>query len=119
MFRRILTHLIIFTLTVLPVQVISASAETVEMNMSMNQVMNECMHEQVSEQQVVEKSCCEEPSHQCDSCSNCPQVSSAMMLPSIASVKTHLVKIQNQLSSYLFLDGVPQKNLLRPPIALI
>lgn len=119
MFRKALTNLIIMALTVLPVQVISASAENVDMQMSMTQVSNDCMHGQSSEHQSVEKSCCDDQSHQCESCNNCPQVASAMVLTAQHQTVQVSIKKQVLFSSHLLLSGTPQNNLLRPPRTII
>jgi len=123
MFRKILTHLIILAFTVLPVQVISASIESTNMKVSMEktaQAEQECMHASMTEsQEIIEMTCCDDQSHECQSCNNCPQAASAMFLPSPPFVKTSSSKTQKYSSSYLFLNGVPQKNLLRPPRNLI
>ena len=129
MINKALTYLTILAITALPVQLISASVEVVGMQMSMSQQTqskNECLHEMTdqhvnleSEQNLIDKSCCDDQSHDCQSCNNCPQAASAMFLPSHPFVKTTSLKIQKYFTSYLFLNGVPQKNLLRPPRTLI
>ncbi|MCW8899616.1 MAG: hypothetical protein OQK75_03435 [Gammaproteobacteria bacterium] len=130
MFRKALTHLIIIALAVLPVQVISASVEKADMHMSMNhstQVDNECVHASNHKmtgmeagQIMSDKECCDDQSHQCQSCNNCPQAAaSAMLLLLHSSTKISSSKTQKYFTSYLFLNGVPQKNLLRPPRTLI
>lgn len=115
MFRKALTNLIIMALTVLPVQVISAGVESSNMQMSMTQVSSDCLHGQSSEQQSVEKSCCDDQSHQCESCNNCPQVTSAMVLTAQHQTVQISIKKQVLFTSHLLLSGVPQNNLLRPP----
>jgi len=129
MIKKALTYLTILAITALPVQLISASAEVVNMQMSMSQQMqanNKCLHEmntQFTEIQTsatsVENSCCNDQSYDCQSCNNCPQAASAMFLPLDAFVKISSLEIQKYSTSYLFLNGVPQKNLLRPPRTLI
>lgn len=124
MFRKILTHLIILTLTALPVQVITAGVENSNMQMKMEksaQVEQECMHTSAADnQEIIEMSCCDDSSHQCDNCGNCPQATSAMIiLPSHHLNKTIPLIKQTFFISHLLLDGVPQKNLLRPPRTLI
>lgn len=129
MIRKALTYLTILAITALPVQLISASAEVVGMQMSMSQQMqasNECLHEmndQLSEIQAsttsIENSCCNDQSHDCQSCNNCPQAASAMISSSQAKIKTSLLKISKISISHSDLNGVSQKNLLRPPRILI
>lgn len=119
MFKRILTHLIILTLTVLPVQVITAGVDYTNMKMSMektNSAQKECMHVSVvKNEKLSEMACCDNSSHQCDSCGNCPQVSSATFLPGMSLSKTYTLETQTFSISHFSLNGVPQKNLLRPP----
>lgn len=125
MIRKALTYLTILAITALPVQLISASAEVVGMQMSMSQQMqanNECLHEmnaQLTEIETsatsIENSCCNDQSHDCQSCNNCPQAASAIFLPLDVFVKISSLEIQKYSTSYLFLNGVSQKNLLRPP----
>ena len=125
MFRKILTHLIILTLTVLPVQVVNADVENSNMKMSMMktaQIEMECMHTSVSDnQEITNNSCCDDVSHQCESCGDdCLQAASAMIiLPSQTSDKTDSLNTQKFYTSHLLLNGVPQNNLLRPPRTLI
>lgn len=122
MIKKALTYLTILAITALPVQLISADVENVSMLMSMSQqtqMNNDCMHGQSTEQASIEKSCCNDQSHECHSCNNCPQATSAMFSPSFPVVKTALLQTQKSFSSYLFLNGVSQKNLLRPPRTLI
>ena len=71
------------------------------------------------EHTAVTKSCCDDQSHECQNCNNCPQATSAMFLPSYLAVKTSLLKTQKYISSHLALNSAPQKNLLRPPRTLI
>lgn len=125
MFRKILTHLIILMLTVLPVQMISADVERSNMKMSMMKIVQlemECMHTSVSDsQEITNNSCCDDVSHQCDSCGDeCPQAASAMtILLSQSSDKTYSLKAQKFFTRHLLLYGIPQNNLLRPPRTLI
>ena len=121
MFRKTLTHLIILALTALPVQVISAGVENSNMQMSMKQkqASNDCLHAQSSEQVSEKKSCCDDKSHQCQSCNNCSQVTSTIILPSQYTAKLFTVKKQTFLTSQSLLIGVPQKNLLRPPRTIV
>ena len=125
MFRKILTHLIILTLTVLPVQVISAAVESSSIQMSMakvTQAEQNCLHTSASaEQEITKMSCCDDVSHQCESCGDeCPQAASAIIiLPSQPADKTYSLNTQKFFTSHLFLNGVSQNNLLRPPRTLI
>jgi hypothetical protein len=118
MFSKVLTHFIIFMLTVLPVQVISAGIENsnmqMKMHLEMSQAKADCMHQQSSEQ-AADKPCCNEHSNQCTSCNNCPQVVSAMVLTTPHQIMQPVLKKQILSISHLLLDGTPQKNLLRPP----
>lgn len=125
MIEKALTYLIILAITALPVQLISASVDVVGMQMSISQqtlAKNECLHEMTdqhvnleSERNLIDNSCCDDQSHDCQSCNNCTQAASAMFLPSLPIIKTSSLKTQKCSTSYLFLNGVPQKNLLRPP----
>lgn len=125
MIKKALTYLTILAISALPVQLISASAETVSMQMSMKQPVqakNECssdmgmQHTSLDSQQgSIDKSCCDHQSHDCQSCNNCPQAVSAMFLPLDTFVKISSLEIQKYSTSYLFLDGIPQKKSLRPP----
>ena len=126
MFRKILTHLIILMLTALPVQVISADVENLNMKMSMmgmTQLEMESMHAMTgdSSNQGMTKSCCDEVSHQCDSCGDdCPKVASAMsILLSQSTDKVHFSNTQKFFISHLLLNGITQNNILRPPRTLI
>ena len=126
MIKKTLTYLTILAITALPVQLISASVESINMQMSMHKIMsqqtqvsNECVHE-MTEQNAIDNSCCEDQSHECQNCNNCPQAAvSAMHLPSYPLSKTSLLQTQNHVCSYLFLNSAPQKSLLRPPRTLI
>ena len=119
MFKKILTHLIILMLTVLPVQVINAGVEYSSMQLSMEKtdsIQKECMHaSMVKSDKPLEMSCCDDSSHQCDNCGTCPHISSAIFLPGINLSKTYSLTSQKFIISYSLLNGVPQKNLLRPP----
>jgi len=122
MFSKVLTHFIILMLTVLPVQVISAGIENsnmqMKMHLEMSQAKADCMHQQSSEQ-AAEKSCCSEHENQCKSCNHCPSVISAMVLTVPYQIIHPSLKKQSLLISHLILNGVPQKNLLRPPRNII
>lgn len=127
MFKKILTHLIILALTVLPVQVITAGVESSSMQMSMMksaQLKQKCMHTSATDSQetttIAAASCCDDSSHQCDRCGTCPQAASSMtILPAYFVEKTTSLDTQKFLISHLLLNGVPQKNLLRPPRSFI
>jgi len=127
MLKKALTYLTILAITALPVQLISASVEVVTMQMSMSQQVqaeNECMSDMAeqhsaSEQNSIDRSCCEDQSHNCQSCDNCPQAVTAMFLPFDTFIKTSSLKTDKYITSYLSLNGISQKNLLRPPRALI
>jgi len=123
--NKLLTYLTILAITVLPVQLISASAETLSMQMIMSQpavAKNECLPEKMlhhtsrdSEKNAMGESCCDDNSHGCQSCDNCPQAVSAMFLPFDTFVKTASLKLDKNSKSHLSLSGIAQKNLLRPP----
>lgn len=116
MLRKVLTHIIIMALTVLPVQVISAGIENsnMQMHMKMDQVESDCMHK-LSADPAAEKSCCNEHSNQCKSCNNCPQVTSAMVLSVEYQAALPSFKKQTIFSSHLLLNGIPQNNPIKPP----
>lgn len=119
MTKKILTYFTILALTALPVQLISASAETVSMQMSMSQALvtdSECEHEMTTE---VVSSCCDEQSSGCQGCNDVPSATSVMVSPSQAPAKTSLLKTTKISIHHLVLDGISQKNLLRPPRTLI
>ena len=131
MFKKILTHWIILMLTVLPVQVINASAKSKTVSLSniqmsvekTTQVKHECMHALAKEsQKVSQMPCCDDSSHQCDgydSCGDCSQATSAMFLPSMNSINNLNLNIQKIISNHLSLNGTSQKNLIRPPRIII
>ena len=119
MIRQVLTYFTILALTALPVQLISASAENVSMQMSMSQTLvtsNKCEHEMTTE---VANSCCDDQSSGCQGCNDIPSATSVMVSASQAPVKIALLKTAKMSIHHLILDGVPQKNLLRPPRTLI
>ena len=119
MIRKALTYLTILALTALPVQLISASAETVSMQMSMSQTSgtnSECEHEMTTQ---VANSCCDDQSSGCQGCNDVPSATSVMVSPSHAPVKASLLRTAKISIHHLILNGVPQKNLLRPPKTLI
>ena len=120
MIRKALTYLTIFALTALPVQLISASVESLSMQMSMSQTdvtASECEHERTTTQAA--NTCCDEQSNGCQGCNDIPSATSAMVLPYQASTKTALSRTAKTSTHHLLLDGVDQKNLLRPPRTLI
>lgn len=127
MFRKILTHFIILTLTVLPVQLLGANVENISMQMSMGHSVTglsttsakECLHsvarKSMATKTDMEKSCCDEQSHQCKSCNHCLHITTATILPSPLSAKIFFSSSEKFLVSHLSLNGIPQNNLLRPP----
>jgi hypothetical protein len=132
MIRKVLTYLTILALSVLPVQLINASAATALMQMSAQSkqsvlVKQKCLHKMTVQVAAAEKgpetakkSCCDESSNNsCQGCNNFPHTSSAVVLPALAMVKNSLVKISELSIRHLVLNGIPQKNLLRPPRKLI
>ena len=129
MINKLLTYFTILAITVLPVQLISANAENMIMPLSMNQqtqMKKECVsmmpkqHVTQKEQlKSVNKSCCADNSNNCQNCNDYPQAASAVFLPLYRVEQISPLKTQLYLTRYLFLDGVPQQNLLRPPRTLI
>ncbi|MDH5601348.1 MAG: hypothetical protein OEY78_08610 [Gammaproteobacteria bacterium] len=124
MFRKILTHLIIFMLTVLPVQVISADVKNSGMKTSMQKkihAVHECIHGSTEVNQQIknngEHACCDSLSHQCDNCVNCSQAVTTPLLLIVINQpgNTELLISQKYFSSHLLLSGVIQQDLLRPP----
>ncbi|MDH5370737.1 MAG: hypothetical protein OEW99_11975 [Gammaproteobacteria bacterium] len=125
MMKKVLTYLTILAITTLPVQLISANTESINMQISMlksmsqqPQVTNECMHE-MEEQQSIDRSCCDEQSHECQNCNNCPQAVSALFIGSAPTVKITSLNTNVYILNYSFLNGITQKNLLRPPRIII
>jgi hypothetical protein len=133
MFKKILTNLIIFMLTVLPVQVIAASIENDLVKLSdkqavqenIIQVKHECMHGNADK---VNKSsdmpCCEDSFafHQCNGCDNCGeciQGTTVMTEPAIKFSIPSNFKNQKIVSNHLFLNGISSKSPIRPPRTLI
>lgn len=104
-------------LTLLPVQVISASIENSNMQMQskMSHDKSDCMHQHLSEH-AADKACCDEHSKQCN---NCPPVISAVVLTTLYETVHPSLKKQVLFISHLLLNGTPQKNLLRPPRNII
>jgi hypothetical protein len=126
--RKILTHIIILTLTVLPVHVISASAKSSAMKVNsseMVQLEHECKHfSDKNNQDSTDKasnSCCDDVSHQCDNCNNCSQATGSITtLSSFNAIdKLFTFNTEKFVISNLLLNGVPKKNLLRPPRILV
>lgn len=125
MIKKALTYLTILAITALPVQLVSASAENVSMQMSMAQQMlanNECLHEMSDkklslkiEQKSISNACCDDQSSSCQGCNDVTHATSAMTSPVIMMVKTSLLSSNNLFSNNSLLHGIPQKNLLRPP----
>ena len=126
MIRRSLTYLTILAIMFLPVQLINASVEMTSMQISMKyqvQANNQCMQALSNQYQhampdSVEKSCCNDNSHDCHTCDHCPQAATAMILPFLDSNKKFSLKSEYYLSNDS-LSGIKQKNLLRPPKPLI
>ncbi len=126
MIKKALTYLTILAITALPVQLISASVDVLGMQLSMSQpaqLQNQCMSESNSQhihsdQSKMDKSSCDDQSYSCDSCDscdNCPQAVTAMFSSFDTFVKPSSFKTQKDFISYLSLNGISQKNLLRPP----
>ena len=86
MIKRALTYFTILAITALPVQLVSASAENVSMQLSMSQaqhvmVSNECDHD-MSDTNAVSNTCCDEqPNNSCQGCNDIPHATSAMASP--------------------------------------
>lgn len=124
MIRKALTYLTILAISALPVQLISANAESVSMQMSMSQQMeskNECLHDMSTESKaVIEKLCCDdEQLSSCQGCNDVPQAASAVVFSASTFLKLSILSSTKLLASNSLLHGVPQKNLLKPPRALI
>ena len=115
MIRKALTYLTILAITALPVQLISANAESVSMQMAMSQSMmasDECLHDMNTQS---EKSHCADQSHECKSCNNCPQGVSAPLYSPFIKMEISLLKTTKFSISHSVLYGIPQKKFLRPP----
>lgn len=128
--KKALTYLTILAISALPVQLINASVEIIGMQMNMSQQMaqfdNQCMsdmEQQHTDSKVnsgdIDKSCCDDEAHNCQSCDNCPDVITAMFLTTEHLAKSIILKSQKISTSYLSLNSVSQENLLRPPKTLI
>jgi hypothetical protein len=125
MIRKALTYFTILAITALPVQLVSASAENVSMQMSMAQQLlanNECIHERIdknlsleTEQNFISNACCDDQSSSCQGCNDVTHATTAMTSPVIAMVKTSLLISTELFANNSLLHGIPQKNLLRPP----
>lgn len=127
MINKILTYFTILAITALPVQLVSASAESVSMQMSMSQQVlvlanNECMHEMTdknfnseAEQNSLSNVCCDEQSSSCQGCNDIPHATSAMTSPVVTLIETSLLSTTKLFANNSLLHGIPQKNLLRPP----
>ena len=121
MIRKALTYLTILAITALPVQLISANAESVNMQMSMSQKTlsnKDCLRNMSTEESktVVEKSCCnDEQLRSCQGCNDVPQAAGAMVFSASTSVKFFMLNSTKLFAGNSQLHGVPQKNLLRPP----
>lgn len=131
MFKKVLTYLTILAVTALPVQLISASVENLEMQMSMYKSMSqpveapsECQHGMENQQLVIAEkqngnACCENQSHDCLGCDSFSNTSAVMLLFPYATKKTASLRAVKVISSHLVLTGIPQKNLLRPPRIIV
>ena len=124
MIKKALTYLTILALTILPVQLISANAESVAMQMSMSPEVGsnkECLHEMGAESKtVIEKACCDdEQFSSCQGCNDVPQAASAMVFSASTFLKVSILSSTKLFASNSLLHGVPQKNLLRPPRTVI
>lgn len=128
--KKALTYLTILAITALPVQLINAGVEVMGMQMSMSHQMaqtdNQCMLDMAQQHADskahsgdVDKSCCDDDSHNCQSCDNCPDVITAMFLTSDHFAKSVVLKSHKVSASYLSLNGVSQDNPQRPPRTLI
>ena len=125
MIKKALTYFTILAITALPVQLVSASAENVIMQMSMAQQLlanNECMHERIdknlsleTEQNFISSTCCDDQSSSCQGCNDVTHATTAMTSHAIAMVKTTLLSSTELFANNSLLHGIPQKNLLRPP----
>jgi len=125
MIKKALTYFTILAITALPVQLVSASAENVSMQMSMAQQLpanNECMHERIdknlsleTEQNSISNTCCDVQTSSCQGCNDVTHATTAMTSPVIAMVKTSLLSSTELFANNSLLHGIPQKNLLRPP----
>lgn len=120
MIRKALTYLTILALSALPVQLISANAESVSMQMSMSQKMEsnkECLHDMSAvSKTVIEKSCCnDEKLSSCQGCNDVPQAASAIVFSASSFLMVSTLSNTKLFASNSLLHGVPQKNLLRPP----
>ena len=128
--KKALTYLTILAITALPVQLINAGVEVIGMQMSMShqeaQTDNQCMldmAQQHADSKVnsgdSDNSCCDDDSHNCQSCDNCPDVITAMFLTTDNFAKPVVLKSQKVSTSYLSLNGVSQENPQRPPRTFI
>ena len=89
------------------------------MQMSMSETLvtaNKCESKMTTE---VANSCCDEQSSSCQGCNDVPSATSVMVSPSQAPAEIALLRIAKISIHHLVLDGVHQKNLLRPPRTLI
>ncbi|MFK5915037.1 MAG: hypothetical protein QM484_11750 [Woeseiaceae bacterium] len=128
MIRKTLTYLTILAITALPVQLINADVEVISMSHQMSQTENQCMLDEMTQQHdanseinsnSMDKSCCDDESHTCQSCDNCPQAITAMFLSTDNVNKPLVLKSHKIYVSYLSLNGISQKNPQRPPRTLI
>lgn len=131
MLNKILTNIVIFMLIVLPVQVINAGIESHSLKQPAVQVsvekiiqsQHECMHSKAGENISMDKKpCCEENLSKhtcegCDTCGDCDQASSASYIFSTYSVMQVNLNKQKILSKHLAINGIPQKNPVKPPLS--
>ena len=125
MIKRALTYLMILAITALPVQLISANAENVSMQMSMSQQLlsnNECLHEMTemtissnTEKNSVSAACCDDSTSNCEGCNDVAHATTTMASSAIALIKTSLLRNTKLFANNSLSHGIPQKNLLRPP----
>ena len=119
MIKRALTYFIMFAITLLPVQLLSANVKSEQMKIMMThmqtvEVAKKCHHEV---QKVQEKmKCCETTSYNCDNCSQCPSFASGFnILFTNLSIKSIASNKQSYIIGESELSGTSHKNLLRPP----
>lgn len=120
MMKKLLTYFTILAITALPVQLVSASAESVSMQMKMTQagmIADDCMHNmsQHSPDSKLAGTCCDVPSDNCQGCNDIPTATSAMTAPVMALIQTSILTTSVSFIDTSLLYGIPQKNLLRPP----
>lgn len=119
MIRKALTYFTILAITALPVQLISADVENISMQMSMeHQALSskECLHDMKRQiESETKNTCCDNQNQSCQGCNDISHATSVFVSPSQNFTKNFITKTSKISISHLLLDGVPQKNLLRPP----